>query len=176
MVGLHQILKAVGERFVEALQAYQQVEQDYKERYKQRTERQFKISERFSPIRLYGPLMCGSKSQSSLTPRRKRCARSWRTMEASRYSKKQYVLDLSYMCVDEMTEAAVLWLDHECQRIWPVDDGVPRTAGEIWRDSKDRTNTRRARANIQRRMLSVFFIHGQYKNDHSDCIYRWEHF
>ncbi|KZV64713.1 t-SNARE [Peniophora sp. CONT] len=36
-------IKLLGEQFVEALQAYQRVEQDYKERYKQRTGRQFEI-------------------------------------------------------------------------------------------------------------------------------------
>lgn len=32
-------------KFVEALQGYQQVERDYRQRYKQRVERQFKIGE-----------------------------------------------------------------------------------------------------------------------------------
>ena len=40
------------EKFVEALQNYQRVEQDYRQRYKQRVERQFKIGmpKRVTPL------------------------------------------------------------------------------------------------------------------------------
>jgi len=39
----------VKSKFVDAIQNYQQVEQQYRQKYKQRMERQFKIGEDFSP-------------------------------------------------------------------------------------------------------------------------------
>lgn len=45
--------KLLREKFVEALQKYQRVEQDYRQRYKQRVERQFKIGMLHSLLLLY---------------------------------------------------------------------------------------------------------------------------
>jgi t-SNARE complex subunit (syntaxin) len=50
---IHPQISLVRSKFIEALQNYQQVERQYRARYRQRVERQFKIGElMFRPARL----------------------------------------------------------------------------------------------------------------------------
>ena len=87
----------VKSKFVEAIQNYQQVEQQYRQKYKQRMERQFKIGE-FSLTTLVAVgLREQLHSQSSLTRRQRRFVLSSRMIKADKYSLKLCVL--SPLCV-----------------------------------------------------------------------------
>ena len=79
-------------RFVEVLQTYQNVERDYRQRYKQRIERQFRIGERCFFTVVGREILTRLPPQSSPMPRRRRYRQSSRTLKvALRFSHKRYV-------------------------------------------------------------------------------------
>jgi t-SNARE complex subunit (syntaxin) len=97
----HQQTALVKSKFVEAIQNYQQVEQQYRQKYKQRMERQFKIGEfsltRLVVVHLREPL----HFQSSLTRRRRRFVLSSRMIKAGKSSLKLWVLSPLFVTCPE---------------------------------------------------------------------------
>jgi hypothetical protein len=88
-VARNQKTALVKSKFVEAIQSYQQVEQQYRQKYKQRMERQFRIGATpYGTLFVFVHLRRGSCFQSSPTRHQKKSVLSSMIAKADRYSLK----------------------------------------------------------------------------------------
>ena len=111
-------------KFVEILQTYQQVERDYRQRYKQRVERQFRIGARFCTVQMMRTYVPGSVKPDATAEEIDEVVNNAHGGGDQIFAQAVRSIPLS----SRRAISHMLSIAHDFNSVWRVETSIPRSA------------------------------------------------